>query len=172
MSMKRPRARLPSLPLHRQKKIHNQFLGFFDKDTRHTHQGTPSSRAHILPSLPKQLRVSRRISNRRRDLGSVFPYEVGFPSLNGFGGLAIHASFGGGVVISKNFNEKKGEHEKLRNEKKETNLGAYVLANRAASGARCVLTRRSTHADASPSWSVIANPRLFCPFSTRKVGEG
>ena len=40
-------------------------------------------------------------------------------------------------------------------------LGAYVRANSAASGIRCVFASTSTHALESPSWNRVANARLF-----------
>lgn len=40
-------------------------------------------------------------------------------------------------------------------------LGAYVRANSAASGVRCVFASRSTHALESPSWNRVAKARLF-----------
>ena len=111
---------------------------------------------HILPPLLEHLRVSRRISNGSCDFGAFFRYEVGFPSLNGFRCLAVRWAVKDQRPWTK------------RNKRERTNLGAYVRAKRAASGARWVLTRRSTHAAASASWSVIAKARLFCPFSTNK----
>ena len=107
----------------------------------------------ILPSLLKQHAILTRMCNRRSSLGPVFRTQLGAPCIHCSWHLTTHT--------------RASESVQLNKEEKHY-LGAYVLANSAASGARPVLTSKSTHARVSPSSKNAVNATLFAPvFSTR-----
>ena len=74
----------------------------------------------------------------------------------------FHAATAFGTQLQKVYHIKTTQ----RDCRTSTYLGEYVLANNAASGARSVFSRSSTHAFGSPSCNNDAKARLFCPFPT------
>jgi hypothetical protein len=114
-----------------------------------SHQGVP-------PTLFKQIGICIRMSHSRCNFGPAFILQFFSPRICSFSCLTVN-------FLSTRVKELRGW---------VSHLGAYVRANRVASGALCVFTSKSTQALESPSWNRVANARLFCPCcSARSMKE-
>jgi hypothetical protein len=103
------------------------------------------------PTFLKKILMVCWMSYTSRDFRPIFGLQVTSPCIYCLGNLT-------GVTLLSSVKRIEG--------KGTTDLGAYVRANNAASGARCVFTSKSTQALASPSWNNVANAKLLAPFSS------
>lgn len=109
----------------------------------------------ILPSLFKQVWLLGWRRDGSCDLRAIFRLQVSAPR--------FHHSRHMAAVHSCQPSNQNTRVETSRSSK--TYLGAYVRANMAASGMRCVFTRMSIQPFVSASWNNVANAMLFWPFS-------